>query len=231
MATGNEYLENIRSNEGSLEYQTHVGTATSDKFLPYKDTTGNWTIGYGHKLSGEEIKSLVGDYDVSQTSKGYEVASGSPGWSIEEGEASLSRDYGEKLLHTGHYFGQHPEPVMHALTEFGYNIGAEGITDKFPAFTTAIKKGEYELAAENLIWKDPSQKGTIMDEGKEINDPALTSKWYQQVGSERAEDLYGSLIEGADIRREANTVDKVFDEIRFIDETNLDSGKITGVDL
>jgi GH24 family phage-related lysozyme (muramidase) len=228
----NEYLQNIRENEGTSEYQTHVGTATSEKFLPYIDTTGNWTIGYGHKLSEEEIRTLVGDTPIETTKSGYQVATSSPGWSYEEAEGSLSKDYNEKLLHTTHYFGSHSAPVMHALTEFGYNIGAQGIVDKFPAFSAAIESGDYSKAAENLIWKNPENTGYIEGEGGEqVYDPKLTSKWYQQVGHDRAMGIYDELISGAELKNDAQTTDKVFNEIRFIDETNLDSHKITGTDI
>ena len=226
-----EYLENVRQNEGSLDYQTTIGTATDNKFLPYLDTEDNWTIGYGHKMSENEIAELVTPYESSFTESQYgTIASGSPGWSFEEGESTLNVDYNEKLTQTGHYFGSnHPSSVMHAVTETGYNMGAKGLYDKFPGFRENIIAGDYSKAAENLIWKDPSNQGYITNEsGEEVYDPSLTSKWYDQVGHDRATGIYNQLIEGSESVNESNLTNKIFDQVRHIDETNLDTHKIVG---
>ena len=174
---------------------------------------------------------MVTGYDTTDSKYGT-IATGSPGWSLEEGESTLGKDYNEKLMQTGHYFGtNHPSEVMHAITEFGYNVGAQGVQDKFPGFSAAIQEGNYELAAENLIWKDPSATGTIMEDGQEVFDPKLTSKWYDQVGHTRATSIYDSIIEGSKSVQDADLTDKIFDQVRHIDETNLDANKIIGTNL
>ena len=227
-----EYLENVRQNEGSLDYQTTIGTATDNKFLPYLDTEDNWTIGYGHKLNQSEIDNLVTGYDTTESKYGT-IATGSPGWSFEEGESTLNLDYNEKLMQTGHYFGSnHPASVMHAVTETGYNMGAKGLYDKFPGFRENIISGNYTGAAENLIWKDPSNHGFITDEsGEEVYDPSKTSKWYDQVGHDRAMGIYDQLVEGNQEVQDSDLTNKIFDQVRHIDETNLDTNKIVGTDI
>jgi GH24 family phage-related lysozyme (muramidase) len=56
--------EFIRKYEGTKEYQSSkkVNSYRNNKFYPYKDIDGNWTIGYGHLiLAGENFDSGIDD--------------------------------------------------------------------------------------------------------------------------------------------------------------------------
>lgn len=40
--------------EGTVSYQKKLGYYRNDKFYPYKDSLGYWTIGYGRLIQGKE---------------------------------------------------------------------------------------------------------------------------------------------------------------------------------
>lgn len=67
------------------------------------------------------------------------------------------------------------------LTELVYNMGANKIKQQFPRFVHNVNTGNFEDAANELKFADGH---------------TVLSKWYQQVKSERAEDMLDRLMEG-----------------------------------
>jgi lysozyme len=102
----------------------------------YKDTEGYDTIGYGHKLTKDEI------------------ASGKYADGITQEEAM--KLYKEDRVRTSEGFyskapwaKQQPEPVKEVLEDMAFNMGPDGLLG-FKDTLKYIKAGDYRQAAENI---------------------------------------------------------------------------------
>ena len=102
----------------------------------YTDTTGNATIGYGHKLTPREIKSGI-------YSKGITKA---------QGEALYAQD---RANHTNALYKREPwiknlsSSQREALEDMSFNMGPSFL-DKFSKARTALQQGNYEIAAQQF---------------------------------------------------------------------------------
>lgn len=109
---------------------------------PYKDTTGNWTIGYGFKIT-EAQACLMATAGISQ----------------EHADEIFEEKYSEARKIAKEYCGHAVywklnQMQRNILTDMAYNLGAGGLS-KFANMRNAIQDGDYEQAAwemKNSLW-------------------------------------------------------------------------------
>lgn len=107
-------LESIRKHEGL-------------SLLPYEDTEGHLTIGFGHNLdNGITIQQayllLESDLEICMA----ELDKGFPGWR------------------------EHPEHVQNVLIEMQFNLGRPRLSG-FKKMWAALKNDDYETAAKEML--------------------------------------------------------------------------------
>ena len=100
----------------------------------------------------------------------------------DQGGAELfQKEYNIKAGEVGRKYGEGwdkvPSDVKDIMIDLGFNLGTEGLYEKFPGFVSDIREGDYASAAGNLKYKDPSL-GDV--EGN-------ISSWYEQVGGTKYE--------------------------------------------
>ena len=102
----------------------------------YTDTTGNATIGYGHKLTAAEIKS--GKY--------------ANGITKEQGEALYAKD---RKSHTDAFYKKEPwaknlsASQREALEDMAFNMGS-GFLDKFSKNRALMQQGDFHTASNSF---------------------------------------------------------------------------------
>jgi|2_EtaG_2_1085320.scaffolds.fasta_scaffold27942_3 GH24 family phage-related lysozyme (muramidase) len=129
----------------------------------YLDSLGKPTIGTGTLLENKSYSEMPEQYRNMELSE-------------EEGNRRFQEDYGTKMSEVeklyGDKWGDLPDDVKGVMTDMAYNVGSEGLFNKFSGFIKDVRKGNYANAAKNLKYKDRS-KGDI--EGN-------ISNWWDQVG-------------------------------------------------
>lgn len=118
--------ERIKENEGTIEYQKHIGTFKCGMFHKYRCSMGYWTIGYGHRCSDDQMPITE-----------------------EQAEALLNTDIemAEKMAAKIH-LDKHQD-VNDVLTEAVFQIGYTGLL-KFKKMIKALKAGDYKEAANQM---------------------------------------------------------------------------------
>ncbi len=102
----------------------------------YTDTTGNATIGYGHKLTANDIKS--GKY--------------AGGITKEQGEALYQQD---QAKHNAQLYAREPwianlsGSQQSAMQDMAFNMGP-AFLDKFPGAKKSMKSGDFRAAASSF---------------------------------------------------------------------------------
>ena len=132
-STNSTLLNRITLDEGSISYQKKIGTFKNGVFVQYNDTLGKPTIGYGHLVLLNESfnKGLTPDKALSLLSSDLSTA--------VDGAKSL---YEQNNLSCPLY-------IQIILTCLVFQIGKSGVA-KFKKFLGALKKQDYELAAQEL---------------------------------------------------------------------------------
>jgi GH24 family phage-related lysozyme (muramidase) len=157
----------------------------------YLDSLGKPTIGTGSLLENTSYSEMPEKY------RGMRV-------SEEEGNRRFQGDYKTKSSEVeklyGDKWGNLPEEVKGVMTDMAYNVGSEGLFNKFPGFVKDIQSGNYGKAAKNLKYKDAS-KGD--EEGN-------VSNWWNQVGGGTTEERIAS-GEWAENSRAANRATANYD--------------------
>ncbi|MDT3334154.1 glycoside hydrolase family protein [Shewanella sp. SP1S1-7] len=118
--------ERIKENEGSLLYQTHLGTFRNGLFHRYKCSEGYWTIGYGHRCSDDQTPIQV-----------YEA------------EGLLKTDINAAQLMAAKIHLDKHQVVNDVLTEAVFQIGYTGLC-KFKKMIKALKECDYKKVADEL---------------------------------------------------------------------------------
>jgi len=122
----------IKEMEGDERHQANSGSFRRGKFYLYNDAASHTTIGYGHKLTREEISS--GRYRE--------------GLSIDEAHKLLRKDVADAAKVAATHFGKDGWEMMSqaqkdAAIDHAYNLGAAGLR-KFPRWSNALRKGDWE---------------------------------------------------------------------------------------
>lgn len=126
----NDLKERIKENEGSLLYQTHLGTFRNNKFFKYKCSMGVWTVGYGHAIKDSE------NFDSGITE--------------EQADALLDADIEMATKAARMIYIDSHQAVNDVLTEMIFQLGYSG-AKKFKKFIAALRISDYDEAANQII--------------------------------------------------------------------------------
>lgn len=134
----------IKNNEGQKYYQMHNRVRRADgsygpsyengKFLPYYDSKGNLTVGYGHLITDQANARPMSDQEANGLfGRDYNTAKGSA----------------NKIMND-HSIQDAPGPVKEVLTEMQFQMG-EGNVREFEAALAAAKLGDYDKMAQEML--------------------------------------------------------------------------------
>jgi len=126
---GTNYETNSSKERSTIDYE---GFSSSI----YEDTKGYKTIGFGHKLTKEEIESGIYDNGISE----------------EEARKLFEQEYHEHIeqfYSNFEWVKEQPEHVRKALEDMAYNMGPSWM-HKWPKLQQALKTGDYERAAHEI---------------------------------------------------------------------------------
>ena len=172
--------ETIKKNEGGLvlepyklEYTTRDGTNVKENVF---------TVGYGTRITDKEYNDYI---KLNEEEK------------INFANKKFIEKYEQAKIDANTYMESYgitnaPQNVKNVIVEMAYNMGRGSSKDKkglmsFKGFASAIKKGDYERAANELRYIDPS----VPEKGE--------TNYYKQVGpkeGQREEDSrVGKLIQ------------------------------------
>jgi len=121
----------------------------------YLDTEGNWTIGVGHLLNPQtdaELAILLLADDLDNW-EGFEI-------SEEQIEELLDHDITETMHRLRNAFDEEllenldPKRFM-ACFQMAYQIGS---VTGFPAFCNAVREGDWDRAADEMLYRDGLKK-------------------------------------------------------------------------
>lgn len=141
----------------AADYTSFVKKWEGYEAKAYKDTRGNWTIGYGFNLSDASARAKLAAHGLNP----YALIRGGT-ISALKAEALLVQEVAiAKVIARENFpsFDSHPLVVRQILVDLSYNLG-ENKVDDFVDFKAAIAKKDYKTAAAELV----------------------DSKWYSQVG-------------------------------------------------
>lgn len=157
-----EIIQYIKEAEGSIEIQKNIkrklldgssgSTFKKGRFYPYKDSRGNWSIGYGHYISKNRSQAM-------KYAKGL---------SIREADELLHKDmervYEEYvLLLQRKGVTDLPVSIQKALYELTFNLGS-GSLSQFNNMWKSLKKGNYQRAMNEMKrsnWSKQVQKERV----------------------------------------------------------------------
>lgn len=167
----------------------------------YLDSEGYPTIGIGHKLTQSEIGEYGARSRYPFTNAGRKAMKRDftrggkvKTWSAEKGEAAFRADYDIHYKETrdaynfrrgqvnGMSWEELPLEARNTVLNMGYNMGATKLRNKFPGMLKATAKGQWNLAAHEIKYKD----GAAVLRGEES---ALSDYYRQLQGHRVGEDL------------------------------------------
>lgn len=97
----------------------------------YLDTTNNWTIGIGHKLTVHELKNNLFTVTMEQA------------YDILEKDLDIAKDNAKRIFPQ---YDTYPENVKLALLDMSFNLGYAGLS-KFITTIGLIKERKFEEAS------------------------------------------------------------------------------------
>jgi len=157
-----------------------------DRFFPYKDPAGLWTIGYGH---------LIGD---GSSPKGFEQ-----GLTKEEVNVFLTKDASQSMRNArtavgAEAWGQLDERRRYMLTDYAFNLGPQ-FHKKFPKFTAAVLAGDDETARKEStrFFKDEESGEMKPLEGRNRDFNALAFSHLPPIIPDSAGAAAGTFDEGS----------------------------------
>ncbi len=148
-STDAKLLNNIKTFEGTLQYQTKLGYFKNGKFWTYKDHLGFPTIGYGHLIAkNENFKN---------------------GLTESEADSLLANDLVNKVLDAKSIYDQYkmdlPEDAQRVLVEMVFQMGKQGVL-KFTNTLKYLAAKNYKAAANgmrNSLWyKQTTNRAEIL---------------------------------------------------------------------
>ncbi len=132
MAT-DAFLNKIKINEGSKDYQRKMKSYLNDRFRVYKDSLGYPTIGYGHLCNPSEVQKYKNG--------------------ITEPEAHnllcLDVAHAEQQARSLFQMNKFPLPVQEVLVEMVFQLGASK-AQQFKKFKANLDTFNYKAAANEL---------------------------------------------------------------------------------
>lgn len=137
-STDPKLLNNIKTFEGTIQYQTKLGYFKNGKFWTYKDHLGFPTIGYGHLITKtENFKD---------------------GLTEAQADYLLARDLEDKVADAKSIYDQYkmdiPEDAQRVLVEMVFQMGKQGVL-KFQNTLKMLAAKNYKGAANgmrNSLW-------------------------------------------------------------------------------
>ena len=140
----------IESMEGDLPAQQKLGTFRRGKFYVYRDAASHTTIGYGHKLTRQDIASGRFMDGITQ----------------DQADSLLREDVRGASKIAAEHFGKDgwadmSQEQKDAAIDHTYNLGAAGLK-KFPRWSQALRNGDWE---------------TVRKEAKRHYKNSATNKW------------------------------------------------------
>lgn len=154
------------------------------KEKPYLDSRGYPTIGLGEKM--EDIKYSK-EQGVPEHLQGQTRTKEQAGENLSGHWNKVESDVANRF---GDQWNNLPADIQGVILDLGYNMGTEGLFTKFPGFIEDITAGNYENAAQNLKYKNPSLG----------DNPGNYSDWWNQVGGASTETNVNTGEWGADSR-------------------------------
>lgn len=122
------------------------------RLLPYKDTMGKVTIGYGHNLTDDGITQQVADYILSED--------------IREAAMDVAKAFP---------WVKNLDPIRRAvLINMAFNMGIEDLK-QFDVTLGLIKKGEYALASDAMLQSKWARE--VGDRAKRLSLQMMTGEW------------------------------------------------------
>ena len=132
----------------------------------YKDTQGYPTIGFGHKLTQQEIKSGVFRNGISK----QEAMN-----LYKKQRASIVNRFYEK----NPQYKNAPESTRRGLEDIAYNMGPDFLS-KFPSMKKALDQGDYKEAGKQLI---TGSDGGLSRYAKQVKQRAFDNAYRIALGS------------------------------------------------
>lgn len=157
-----ELINEIKYSEGDRKFQSVFKSPTfnnqrlpsfrNNKFYPYKDSLGNWTIGYGHFISKSESSALKYRHGISELDAHKLLLD------------DMNKTYNEFiLLLQKRGINNAPKDVQKSLFELSFMMGTNKLS-KFNNMLTHIANSNYEeagIALQQSLWARQVQKERV----------------------------------------------------------------------
>ena len=122
------------------------------RLKPYKDVAGHWTVGWGHKLSDEEIGRFKSGIDKSQAEHLFQND-----WNMAKAKAQ------DVFNHAGHDWDSLDQNRRDMLTELSFNVGSGGLS-RYKNFMEAVESDDYkEMAKYHRRFAKDAKTGSWTD--------------------------------------------------------------------
>lgn len=132
-ATDAELINDIKTLEGNIAYQTKLGYFKNGKFVVYKDNLGYATIGYGHLVLSTENFSA--------------------GLTEAQADALLAKDLASKVADAAAIYKQYgmsgDRKLQMVLTQMVFQMGKSKVL-QFKNTLTSMSKKDYKAAANGV---------------------------------------------------------------------------------
>lgn len=133
-----ELINDIKTLEGNIAYQTKLGYFKNGKFVVYKDSLGYPTIGYGHLVGPKENFSA--------------------GLTEAQADALLAKDLASTVNDAASIYSQYKmtgdRKLQMVLTQMVFQMGKTKVL-QFTGTLSSMAKGDYKAAAKgirNSLW-------------------------------------------------------------------------------
>ncbi len=139
------------------KYYTEYGTVYTPRnegfsATAYQDTGGNWTIGFGHLMETDELRTITRDEAVAYFRADY-----------AEAQQSAVNFVGSQAAFNGLSNGR-----QIVLTDMAYNLGGGGLNE-FTNLRDAVRNSDWDRAGDEILDSEyASQVGTRADRNAAI---------------------------------------------------------------
>lgn len=127
------FIERVKANEGTKDYQAKVGSYRNGLFHVYKCSLGFDTIGYGHLCSPNEVQEYKNGITELKAMMLFSL------------DLAKAEQQARKLFS----MNVHSVEVQEVLVEMVFQLGS-GTASKFKKFKLALEAMNYSKAAQEL---------------------------------------------------------------------------------